>query len=106
MPAYYIVLQEKIPGIDAIGLEGHALSRYGDQLETLATQAGVLSLMSFFSANEDDMVGALGDDTAEKLGPIPDEQWFSAEEGVRTIEALRAELAARLFRIVQSCWMS
>jgi hypothetical protein len=33
MPAYSIVLQEKIPGVDATDLEGRALSQHSEKLE-------------------------------------------------------------------------
>ncbi len=42
MPAFYIMLQEKIPGVDATGIEGRALCKHSDELEALARQAGVV----------------------------------------------------------------
>ena len=76
MPAFYIVLQEKIPGADAIGLEGRALSKHTDKLEVLAKQAGVISLMSLFSAGEEEMAGFLVEGGAdvnlpERSGSLP-----------------------------------
>ena len=54
MPAFYIVLQEKIPGVDATGLECRALSKHRELLEALlAEPAGVISPMNIFSASED-----------------------------------------------------
>lgn len=94
MPAFYIVLQEKIPGADGIGLEGRALSKYNAKLEELAQHLGVRSLMSFFSTDEREVRELLGDEGAEKLGSaIPNEEWFSAELGLTTISALLNALA-------------
>ena len=91
MPAFYIVLQEKIPGIDAASLEGRALSRHSDKLEALAKQASVTSLMNLFSAPEAEMAEFL-EDHEDTMNP-PKEKWFSAEEGLNTITALLAALA-------------
>ncbi len=91
MPAFYIVPQEKIPGADAIGLEGRALSKHTDKLEVLATQAGVISLMNLFSAGEEEMAGFLVEGGADVN--LPEEKWFPAEEGLKTIAALLKALA-------------
>jgi hypothetical protein len=94
MPAFYIVLQQKISGVDATGLEGRALSKFSDKLEALAEQAGAKPLLSFFSATAADVMGLLDDDEAGKPRiPIPEEQWFQAEEGLKTIAALLQSLA-------------
>lgn len=60
MPAFYIVLQEKIPGVDATGLEGRALSKHSDSLQTLANQAGVKPLTWFFFVDKSEVEGLLG----------------------------------------------
>jgi hypothetical protein len=91
MPAFYIVLQEKIPGVDATGLEGRALSKHSEKLEVLAKQAGVISLMNLFSASEEEMAGFLEEGGADVH--LPKEKWFSAEEGLKTIPALLKALA-------------
>jgi hypothetical protein len=94
MPAYYIVLQQKIPGVDATGLEGRALSKYNSEIETLAKRAGVIPLLSFFSATAEDVMGLLGDEgEGQERIPIPEEQWFPAEEGLKIIAALLQSLA-------------
>lgn len=86
MPSFYISLAEPIPGIDAVGLEGRALSRHSDEIEKLAQQAGVRSLMSFFSVDRQDALGLI--DASEGDIAIPEEAWFSADEGLTTISAL------------------
>jgi hypothetical protein len=94
MPAYYIVLQRKILGVDATGLQGHALSKYNNKLEALAKQAGVKPLLSFFSATPEDVMGLLDDNgEGQEPIPLPEEQWFPAEEGLTTIAALLQSLA-------------
>lgn len=94
MPAFYIVLQEKIPGVDALSLEGRAVSKHSDKLEMLAKQAGVKPVTSFFSVNRDEALGLLGVNEASRPDiPIPDEQWFTPEEGLLTVDALLKTLA-------------
>ena len=91
MPAFYIILQEKIRGVDATGLEGRALSKYSEKLEALARRAGVTSLMNLFSASEEEMTGFLEDHGSDVK--LPEEKWFTAEEGLKTITALLGALA-------------
>jgi hypothetical protein len=94
MPAFYIVLQEKIPGLDPTGLEGRTLSKHSEKLAELAKQAHVTPLLSFFSANPEEAFGLLDEDATGQPGvPIPEEQWFHADEGLTTIEALLQSLA-------------
>jgi hypothetical protein len=91
MPAFYIVLQENIPAVDAIGLDNWALSKHSQKLETLAKQAGVAPLMNFFSADPEEMAGFLEEHGAGVN--IPEEKWFPADEGLNTIAALLTALA-------------
>jgi hypothetical protein len=94
MPAFYVVLQEKIAGVDAIGMEGRALSEHNDKLELLARQAGVRPLTSFFSVKKEEVLGILGSQEVEEGGlQIPEEQWFSPEEGLEMIAALLTGLS-------------
>ena len=95
MPAFYIVLQEKIPGVDSIGLEGRALCKHSDSLQAIANQTGVKPLTSFFSIDKLEVEGLLGD-TLEKAGiEVPDRQFFPAADGLHTIAALLAAVAAQ-----------
>jgi hypothetical protein len=103
MPAFYIVLEREVAGVDAVGLEGRALSKSNKELDALAMQAGVPSLSSFFSVKKSEVVELL---EGEDLGvEIPDEQWFPANEGLRTIatllEELRAEQSTRNKKVVE-----
>jgi hypothetical protein len=94
MPAFYIVLEEKIPGVDAVGLEGRALSKHSDSLQALANEAGVTPLTSFFSVDKSEVEGLLGDALGAGI-EIPDKPWFPAAEGLRTISALLTAVGSR-----------
>jgi hypothetical protein len=94
VPAFYIVLQEKIPGVDAVGLEGRALSKHNAKMETLAKTAGVTPLINFFSASETELVALFEDHLIPEYAVSrAKEKWFPAEEGLRTIETLLEGLA-------------
>jgi hypothetical protein len=89
--AWYIVLQRQIPGFDH-RVNGKFLARAGKVVETLAKKSGVVPLMAFFSAAPDELTGVVEDqsmnveDTPVKLPPG---EWFSAEEGLKTVSALK-----------------
>jgi hypothetical protein len=85
----YIVVEGEDPGFD-IFVNGQALARNEDALESLAGRLKVSPLLEFFSADENSMAllleqGAGNPDWARHL---PQPQWFSPAEGLVTIRAL------------------
>ena len=91
--AFYIVVDSPDPGFETF-VNGKALSRADAAVEAAAVKAGVTPLREFFSASADD-VAALAEEFGEEMegaGPPPDEQWFVAGDGLRTIKALLAGL--------------
>jgi hypothetical protein len=91
----YIVVEGEDPGFD-IFVNGQALARNEDALESLAGRLKVSPLLEFFSADENSMAllleqGAGDPDWARHL---PQPQWFNAAEGLVTIRALIKCLAA------------
>jgi hypothetical protein len=88
MPAFCIVLQEEIPGVDAVGLEGRALSKHNAKIEALAKAAGAKPLINFFSVGRDERLGLMDGHPIPESMKAAEERWFSAEEGLRTIEIL------------------
>jgi|SRR6267143_2666903 len=90
MPSYFIVLERTIPNFD-VYVNGNMLAKESDTLERLAKKSGVTPLLSFFSIDPEEVTSLVGDDgeTIEKLGgKVPKEQWFNAEDGLRTVRAL------------------
>ena len=83
--ALYIALEKKIAGIDTM-IDGKMLSRAEGPLEATAKRLGVRPLMEFFSVSADEASDLLGEDAAGV--EIPAAQWFSAEEGLKTVDAL------------------
>jgi len=83
MPSLYIVLDKKVPGED-VGVDGTSLSKHNRELEGMAKQLGVAPLMTFFSTSNVELASV-----AEELATFNvEEKWFTAEEGLRTVNAL------------------
>ena len=87
--ALYIALESEIPGLD-IMIDGKMLNEAEKQLADVARRLGVRPLMDFFSTTADEATDLLGDDVADI--DIPPAEWFSADEGLKTIDALLAEV--------------
>ena len=87
--ALYIALEEKIPDLDTM-IDGKMLSKAEKHLAKAAKRLGVRPLMEFFSTSADEAADLLGDDVTGI--DIPAAQWFSAEDGLKTVDALLAEV--------------
>src|SRR5260370_7294185 len=90
MPSYYIVLERTLTNFD-VYVNGNMLAKESDTLERLAKKSGVTPLLSFFSIDPEEVTSLVGDEgeTIERLGgKATKEQWFNAEEGLRTVRAL------------------
>jgi len=86
----YIVVEGEDPGYD-IFVNGQALARNEDALEKLAVKLGVKPLLEFFSADQNSMALLLeeGAGDPEWAKSLPPPQWFSPDDGLHTIVALR-----------------
>jgi hypothetical protein len=89
MPSLYIILEKKIPGADT-HVDGNVLSKRSKELERMAKTLGVTPLMSFFSVSKQELE-SLEEEYATSLKKA-EEKWFSAEEGLRTVNALLRNL--------------
>ena len=85
--ALYIALQKTLPDVDTM-IDGKMLSKAEKQLAKAAKRLGVRPLMEFFSSSADEAADLLGEDVAGI--DIPAAQWFSAEEGLKIVDALLA----------------
>ena len=86
--ALYIALEKKIPDVDTM-IDGKMLSKAEKHLAKAAKRLSVRPLMDFFSTSAGEAADLLGEDLAGI--DIPAAQWFSAEEGLRTVDGLLAE---------------
>ncbi len=92
MPSYYVILEREIPNFD-VYVSGHGLSRDSDRLEQLAKGIGVKPLLSFFSVSQEELISLLNGAVSADLNIKSEkEQWFSAEDGLRTVRALMDSL--------------
>lgn len=86
--ALYIVVEHEVRGFDTY-VDGRALSRAEEGLTRLARKLGVVPLMEFFSMNPDEMLAQAEEfNTGLTKDEVPDEQWFPASDGLRTVRAL------------------
>jgi hypothetical protein len=85
----YIVVEGEDPGFD-IFVNGRSLARHEDALERLALRLGVRPLIEFFSADENSMSLLIeeGAGNPELMRRLPPPQWYSPEDGLRTVRAL------------------
>jgi hypothetical protein len=85
----YIVVEGVDPGFDTF-VNGRSLARHEDALERLALSLGVRPLIEFFSADENSMSLLIeeGAGNQELLRRLPPPQWYSAEDGLITVDAL------------------
>jgi len=92
VPSYYVILEREIPNFDAY-VNGHGLSKDSDRLEQLAKGIGVKPLLSFFSVSQEELISLLNGAVSADLNIKSEkEQWFSAEDGLRTVRALMDSL--------------
>jgi len=90
----YIVVEGEDPGFD-IFVNGQALARNEDALEQLATRLGVHPLLEFFSADRNSMALLLdqGAGDPQWSAHLPQPQWFTPTQGLRTVRVLQDFLA-------------
>jgi hypothetical protein len=94
MPSLYIILQRKIPSVDSY-VNGNFLSKSNDELERMAKRLGVTPLMDFFGISKEELSSLAEEHSVEfnKTKAAPEENWFTAEEGLHTVNALLGNLA-------------
>jgi hypothetical protein len=68
-------------------VNGKAVAKAGEMLDTLAKKKGVPTLMSFFNASPEGLAG-FAEDHGVKLEQQPPEKWFSAEDGLGTVNSI------------------
>ena len=90
----YIVVEGEDPGYD-IFVNGRAVARYESAVERLALELGVRPLLEFFSADESSMALLIeeGAGNPDLLKKLPPPQWYRADDGLRTVEALVRSLS-------------
>ncbi len=93
---FYIVVEGEDPGFD-IFVNGHALARHEDELDTLARSLAVPPLLDYFSADRNAMAAlqeqGAGDPAWEAA--LPDPQWFAPQAGLHTVQALLGYVESR-----------
>ena len=90
--ALFIVAEWDVPGFDVF-VNGKALG-HAKHLDRLAEHAGVRPLMAFFSLDPLEAASFLEDEGVEPPeGGFPPLEWYSAEDGLKTVRRLLSYLA-------------
>ncbi len=89
----YIVVEGEDPGYN-IFVNGRALARHEDALEKVALRIGARPLIEFFSADENSLALLIeeGAGNQELMRKLPPPQWYSAADGLSTVQALVGHL--------------
>ena len=89
--AYYIVLDTDEPGFDVF-VNGKFLAQDADKLDTVCKKLGLSTFDEYAAMSEDDLSDILGEDL--ELPDGDEEQWFTADEGIRFVTSLMSYLKA------------
>ncbi|MBL8798432.1 MAG: hypothetical protein JNM56_31345 [Planctomycetia bacterium] len=105
---WHVVLETELPGAALAPMDGRALIHRQHDLDALAALLGVPPLTQFVSSDPaaiDRYLREQGLDPEDF--PLPEVEWFAAEDGLPTVRGLLAHLKAKpdavldAYRIVQ-----
>jgi len=89
----YLSLEREIPNVDPLAIDGKSLARAQFLLDDIARREQVLPIRSMLCADQKEALDFLED---IGLDPdeikLPEEQWFPAGEGRRTVHTLLTHL--------------
>jgi hypothetical protein len=92
--AYYIVLQSEIDGFDPF-VNGKAIAHANEkELDKLFKALNVTPLAAFLSQDPDELAEFIADQGVDAPEDLPSEQWFTAEQGLATVRALKHHLVS------------
>jgi hypothetical protein len=91
--AWYIALEQKIPGFDELLVDGKSLAHATDELDNIARRREVTPLMEFFGAGADEIMDLLSEDGFEGMEGL-EPRWFAPSDGLKTTEALLNHIQA------------
>lgn len=92
--ALYVVAQSEVGGLD-LSVNGKAIGRVPDQtIDDLCDALNVTSLVSFTSQDPGELADIMGEEVIDVDGDdeLPEEEWFTPEDGLATVRALIAHL--------------
>lgn len=91
--AYFIVTDKEVEGLDTF-VNGKAVAHASEKgLAKLCGQLEVRPLTDFISQSPEELAELLDDLGSDVPEPLPEEAWFTPEEGLMTVRALIAHLS-------------
>jgi hypothetical protein len=100
---WHVALQSPLAGVNPADVDGKALIHRQRDLDELARRISVEPLSHFVSANPEALARYLaqqGLDAADYS--VPEEEWFAAADGLKTVRGLLAELRSRPDAVLDS----
>jgi hypothetical protein len=92
--AYYIVLQSEIDGFDPF-VNGKAIAHASEEeLDKVFKALNVTPLAEFLSQDPGELAEFIADEGVDVPDDLPGEQWFTADQGLATVRALKQHLAS------------
>ena len=93
---WHVALDKPIPGLKAPAADGKALIHRQHDLDEIAGRLGCEPLTRFVSVNPAALSRYLQEQGLDPDNfPIPDEEWFEAAEGLKTVRGLLAHIKSR-----------
>jgi len=89
--AYFVVLDNDNPGFDT-EMDGSVIAGEEEVVSKIATDAGLASPLEFFSMAQEEMAEFL-EEAGGADGPLAEEVWFSAADGLVWVQALKTAVA-------------
>ena len=103
--AFFVVLERKIDGLDAM-MDGKAISRSSEILDSIATQIGVRSLSEFISIDPGQAADFLAGEGTDVDGlELPPLCQFSASDGLASVRALMAQVQKNSDTVKDADWI-
>jgi hypothetical protein len=100
---WHVALQSPIAGVNPADVDGKALIHRQRDLDELARRLGVEPLSHFVSANPEALARYLAQQGLDATAySVPEEEWFAAADGLKTVCRLRAELRSRPDAVLDS----
>jgi len=108
---WHVVLEAELPGAALAPMDGKALIHRQHDLDALATRLGVPPLTHFVCSDPEAVGSYLREQGLDpEEFPLPEAEWFAAEDGLPTARGLLAHLKANpdavldAYRIVQDLY--
>jgi hypothetical protein len=89
--SYCVIFESEVSGLGKIGGDNNPVARALDELQAVASEAGLTPLQSFESYGADDVEG-MEDIFEGEVPDLPPSEFFDTAEGLAAVEAITRRL--------------